>query len=159
MMTFKRHAGIYTLHLQQQLSISLDEAWSFFANPVNLEKITPPHMKFKITSEHVETMYAGQIITYSVSPMIGYTTNWVTEIKHVNEKHYFVDEQRCGPYKMWHHEHHFEETKQGVLMTDQVSYKIPFGFIGQLAQHLFVKKQLKKIFNHRYVYLAQKFNT
>lgn len=157
MVTITKHSGIYTLKVKQQLPISLDEAWEFFATPVNLEKITPDHMGFNITSELAEKMYCGQIITYKVAPLPGIKTSWVTEITHIEDKKFFVDEQRFGPYSMWHHEHHFEENEHGVMMTDKVSYKIPFGILGHIAQPLFVKNQLKKIFNHRIKALDEKF--
>ena len=94
-------------------------------------------------------MYPGQIISYKVAPLPGIKTNWVTEITHVQEGHFFVDEQRFGPYSMWHHEHHFHQEENQVLMIDKVSYKIPFGVLGHLAQLLFVKKQLREIFSYR----------
>ena len=133
----------------QQLPIGLSEAWDFFSSPKNLVKITPSHMKFKITSEIPDQMFPGEIITYKVAPVPGIFVNWVTEITHVEQNKSFVDEQRFGPYGMWHHEHHFEERDGGVFMTDRVSYKIPFGFLGHLAQKLFVKSQLKGIFEFR----------
>jgi ligand-binding SRPBCC domain-containing protein len=114
-------------------------------------------MGFRITSGTPGRMYEGQIITYRVSPFPGVRTNWVTEITQVSEGHYFVDEQRFGPYRMWHHEHRFEEQNGGVLMTDRVSYKLPFGFIGRMAHSLFVKNQLKQIFTFREAYLSQIF--
>jgi ligand-binding SRPBCC domain-containing protein len=149
MIQFEKHSGMYTLFVQQALPIGLDEAWHFFTQPGNLKKITPPHMGFDITSSNLEPIYAGQVITYKVSPIAGIKTNWITEITHVNDRKYFVDEQRFGPYSMWHHEHIFEETKDGVLMTDRVSYKIPFGPLGSIAQKLFIKKQLQSIFTFR----------
>lgn len=114
-------------------------------------------MGFKITTEEMDKMYAGQIISYKVAPLPGLKTNWVTEITHVENGKFFVDEQRFGPYKMWHHEHHFKEVDDGILMTDKVSYKIPFGFLGHLAQVLFVKNQLKDIFEYRVKVLEEKF--
>jgi len=149
MISFKSHSGIYSLEVTQFLKISLTEAWDFFSSPGNLSKITPEHMGFEITSEAPAKMYTGQIITYKVSPFPGVKTNWVTEIKHVSEGSFFVDEQRFGPYRMWHHEHHFEAKDDGVLMTDHVSYKLPLGFLGQMAHSLFVKNQLTQIFKHR----------
>lgn len=149
MIAFKSHSGIYTMEVQQYLNISLSEAWDFFSSPGNLSKITPPHMGFIITSGIPEKMYSGQIITYKVSPFPGIKTNWVTEITHVSEGQFFVDEQRFGPYRMWHHEHHFKIQDQGVLMTDRVSYKLPFGFLGRIAHVVFVKKQLTNIFAFR----------
>lgn len=158
MIQFKFHSGIYSLEVSQFIKISLSEAWNFFSSPGNLSKITPDHMGFEITSGIPEKMYTGQIITYKVSPILGIKTNWVTEITHVAEGRFFVDEQRFGPYRMWHHEHHFEVKGDGVLMTDRVSYKLPFGFLGRIAHSLFVKNQLKQIFEYREVYLSKAFN-
>jgi ligand-binding SRPBCC domain-containing protein len=149
MVTFKSHSGIYTLEVQQFVQLTLAEAWDFFSSPGNLAKITPPHMGFNITSGLTGKMYPGQIITYKVSPIQGIRTNWVTEITHVEHQSFFVDEQRFGPYKMWHHEHHFETQGDGVLMTDRVSYKLPFGVLGRIAHALFVRKQLEQIFKYR----------
>ncbi|MEQ9466815.1 MAG: SRPBCC family protein [Ekhidna sp.] len=157
MVEIKKHSGIYTLTVMQQLPIGLSEAWDFFSSPKNLEKITPDHMGFKITSGEPGSMYPGQIISYKVSPLPGIKTSWVTEITHVEEGKFFVDEQRFGPYSMWHHEHHFEENEKGVMMTDKVSYKIPFGFLGHIAQRLFVGRQLRGIFEYRVKVLEEKF--
>ena len=157
MVEIKKHSGIYTLTVMQQLPIKLSEAWGFFSSPENLTKITPAHMGFEITSGEPGRMYAGQIISYKVAPVPWMKTNWVTEITHVDEGKFFVDEQRFGPYSMWHHEHHFAENRNGVLMTDKVTYKIPFGFLGTIAQHLFVKRQLKGIFEYRVKVLDEMF--
>ena len=159
MTSVHKHSGIYTLTVHQQLPISLSEAWEFFSSPKNLTKITPKHMGFKITSGEPESMYTGQIITYRVAPLPGIKISWVTEITHVERNKFFVDEQRFGPYSMWHHEHHFTENEKGVYMTDKVSYKIPFGFLGHIAQKLFVKRQLEGIFNHRVKTLGEMFGT
>jgi ligand-binding SRPBCC domain-containing protein len=157
MIQFRSHSGIYTLEVNQFVKISLAEAWDFFSSPGNLSKITPDSMGFRITSGNPGKMYPGQIITYKVSPFAGIKTNWVTEITHVSEGRFFVDEQRFGPYRMWHHEHHFEEQNGGVLMTDRVSYKLPMGLLGRFAHFLFVKNQLKQIFVFREAYLSQMF--
>jgi len=157
MMTFKKHSGIYTMELKQTLPISIEKAWDFFSSPKNLAQITPKYMGFLITSEKVEKMHIGQIITYKIGILPGIKQNWVTEITHVQEGKFFVDEQRFGPYKMWHHEHVFEKTEAGILMTDRVSYKIPFGILGHIAQKLFVKKQVESIFNYRYKTLEELF--
>ncbi|OFX55974.1 MAG: hypothetical protein A2066_19955 [Bacteroidetes bacterium GWB2_41_8] len=157
MITFKSHSGIYTLEVQQFLNISLAEAWEFFSSPDNLAKITPPHMGFIITSGTPAKMYPGQIISYKVSPFPGFKTNWVTEITQVTNQCFFVDEQRFGPYQMWHHEHRFEVQGNGVLMTDRVSYKLPLGFLGRIAHAIFVKEQLKQIFSYRIAVMEQKF--
>jgi ligand-binding SRPBCC domain-containing protein len=157
MIRFKSHSGIYSLEVSQFMNIPLSEAWDFFSSPGNLAKITPEHMGFKITSGTPTKMYPGQIITYKVSPFPGVKTNWVTEITHVSEGSFFVDEQRFGPYRMWHHEHHFEVQNDGVLMTDRVSYKLPLGFLGRIAHSLFVKNQLKQIFEYREIFLEKEF--
>jgi len=140
----------HSIKTVQKIPISLDKAWDFFSNPANLKAITPDNMGFNIVSEHHgEKMYPGQIIEYTVKPVLGIPMYWMTEITHVAEKKFFVDEQRFGPYSMWHHQHHFKEIPGGVEMTDIVHYKNPLGFIGRLANTLFVKKQLNTIFNFR----------
>lgn len=159
MIHFKKHSGIYTLSTEQILNVPLQKAWDFFSSPENLEKITPSHMGFQITSEVDKKAYAGQIITYKVGILPGVKSNWVTEITEVKEQQFFIDEQRFGPYKMWHHEHWFEEMPDGkTIMKDKISYKIPFGFLGHIAQKIFIKKQLKTIFEHRFTTLENFFN-
>jgi ligand-binding SRPBCC domain-containing protein len=157
MIEVKRHSGIYTLVAKQELPITTSEAWEFLSNPGNLEKITPEHMGFEITSGKISKMYAGQIISYNVGILPGIKSKWVTEITHVKDGEYFVDEQRFGPYKMWHHEHIIEKSASGVVMTDKVSYKVPFGFLGRIAHGLFIKSQLHKIFKYRYNFLEKTF--
>lgn len=149
MIQFSNHSGIHTLYAEQEISTSLEEAWAFFSNPSNLAKITPDHMGFNITTPPAHAMFPGQIITYKVAGLPGIKMNWVTEITHVIENEFFVDEQRFGPYAMWHHEHHFKATDNGILMIDRISYKAPFGIIGRIANALFIKKQLKGIFEYR----------
>jgi ligand-binding SRPBCC domain-containing protein len=158
MINITKHSGIYTLKVKQSLMMTLDEAWSFFSNPQNLSKITPPEMGFNITSETSDSMYKGQIISYKVSPFLGLKINWVTEITNVNDKMFFVDEQRFGPYTMWHHEHLFMEVGDKIEMTDKVTFKLPGGFIGRLFAPFIVIPQLKKIFNHRIDILEKKLN-
>lgn len=157
MINIKKHSGIYTLTVEQELPISLTEAWAFFSTPANLAKITPSHMGFQISSGEPGKMYPGQIISYTIGLLPGIKSNWVTEITHVEENKFFVDEQRFGPYSMWHHEHHFEASKKGVLMTDKVSYKVPVGFLGRLFHPVIVKPQLKKIFSYRVKVLEEMF--
>ncbi len=148
---------VYSIKTVQLLPISLQEAWDFFSSPANLSTITPDHLGFQIVSKHHgEKMYAGQIIEYTVKPVLGIPLYWMTEISHVEDKKYFVDEQRFGPYCMWHHQHHFKETIAGVEMTDIVHYKLPLGILGRIAHCLFVKKQLKQIFDYRYKVVADK---
>ncbi len=159
MIRFSKHSGIYTLESHQELNISIEEAWKYFSSPVNLSAITPPKMKFMITSKLEEKVYKGQIITYKVCPIPYIKTNWVTEITEVKENSFFIDEQRFGPYAMWHHEHFFERLPNGnTLIKDKVSYKIPFGFLGHLAQKLFIKRQLNQIFQFRSKILNKLFN-
>lgn len=159
MIDLKKHSGIYTLSTEQILNVPLQQAWDFFSSPGNLQKITPSHMGFQITSEIDKKAYAGQIITYKVGVLPGIKSNWVTEITQVKEQQFFIDEQRFGPYKMWHHEHWFKELpEEKTVMKDKISYKIPFGFLGHIAQAIFIKKQLKEIFEHRYSTLEKLFN-
>lgn len=149
---------ISQLKSEQFLPITIDEAWAFFSSPKNLKKITPKSMGFDITSSNVdEEMYQGQIITYKVSPFAGIKTNWVTEITHVENKKYFVDEQRVGPYQIWHHEHLFKVVENGIKMKDIVTYKVPFGILGMILNKLFIKKRLKNIFEYRFNVLKEMF--
>nr|WP_255563667.1 SRPBCC family protein [Mucilaginibacter rivuli] len=133
------------------MPIALAEAWDFFSSPLNLTKITPEKMNFVIMSDFkADTkMYPGMFIRYKITPLFGIKMNWVTEITHVKDQEYFVDEQRTGPYAIWHHEHHFKPVKGGVHMTDILTYAIPYGIIGRLANRLLVKKQVKMIFAYR----------
>ncbi|MDA7810243.1 SRPBCC family protein [Flavobacteriaceae bacterium] len=140
---------LYQLKTKQNIPISIDKAWSFFSNPENLKEITPKEMNFTIISGANRSIYSGQIIQYKVTPMLGISTKWVTEITHVKEKEYFVDEQRFGPYALWHHKHFIKEIEGGIEMEDIVDYKIPFGLLGQFAHWLFVKNKLNQIFKYR----------
>lgn len=140
---------IYTLHRKQKIPISVDEAWDFLSDPKNLKTITPDYMGFNILSGAERPMYAGQIIQYIVTPVLGIKTKWVTEITHVVDKYYFVDEQRFGPYALWHHKHFIKEIKGGVEMEDIIDYKLPFGFLGSLMHPILVKPKLEEILNYR----------
>ena len=137
------------LKQEQFLPITLDEAWHFFANPVNLNKVTPDDMVFEIISDLPDTMYEGLLINYHLKPMLNISLNWCTEITYIKEKDYFVDEQRRGPYRMWHHEHHFKAVESGVLMTDILQYDIGKSVFGWLAGKLFVHKKIRAIFEYR----------
>ena len=148
---------IYTLHTKQNLPISIEEAWDFLSDPKNLKTITPDFMGFDIVSGADRKMYPGQIIEYIVKPVLGIPNKWVTEITHVVEGKYFVDEQRFGPYALWHHKHFLKEIPGGVEMEDIIHYKIPFGFIGQLVQPILVAPKLNQIFNYRKVKLIELF--
>jgi len=140
---------LYQLNAKQGLPISKEEAWGFLSDPGNLKTITPEHMGFHILSGTERKMFPGQLIQYKVSPFPGYTTKWVTEITHVRHGEYFVDEQRFGPYALWHHKHFITEVPGGVVIEDIIDYKIPFGLLGQLAHPVLVKGQLQNIFAYR----------
>jgi ligand-binding SRPBCC domain-containing protein len=149
---------IYNLKRTQFLPIALPEAWDFFSSPKNLSKITPEHMGFKILYiSGGDKAYAGQIIRYHVSILPGMKVHWVTEITQVKEHLYFIDEQRFGPYALWHHQHHFKEVPGGVEMTDEVNYAIPLGPLGRLAHFLFVGGEVNRIFEHRFKVLEAYF--
>ena len=151
---------VYYLERKQFLPITLDEAWRFFSSPRNLGKIPPPHMRFSILYvSGGENMYAGQLIRYHVNVLPGIRVHWVTEITHVHEPHHFVDEQRFGPYAMWHHQHFFREVDGGVEMTDVVNYAIPLGILGRFANCLFVEKQVNAIFEYRSMVLQERFRS
>lgn len=140
---------MYTLKKVQQLPISPEEAWDYFSNPANLSKITPKDMGFTIKGTPPEKMYPGLMIHYTVSPLFRIPMSWTTEITHVNEGVFFVDEQRSGPYSVWHHEHHFKPIEGGVEMTDIVTYKVPLGILGRLVHPFIVRPKLESIFNYR----------
>lgn len=140
---------VKTLTSTQVLPISMDLAWNFFSSPVNLNEITPADMTFRIISKLPDKMYPGLIIIYKVSPMFNIPMTWVTEITQVQEQRYFVDEQRKGPYRMWHHEHHFVEVEGGVEMTDILHYDVGKGIFGRIASWLFVDKRVREIFEFR----------
>jgi ligand-binding SRPBCC domain-containing protein len=142
---------VHVLKSIQRLPVSLEEAWGFFSNPKNLAILTPPSLNLKFTNELFgEEMYPGQIITYKVKPLFGIPLFWMTEITHVDKYKFFVDEQRKGPYALWHHQHHFLPVDGGVEMTDLVHYRVPFGIFGRLAHRLFIKKELDQIFKYRF---------
>jgi ligand-binding SRPBCC domain-containing protein len=142
--------AFYQLKKKQFVPASIDEVWDFISSPANLKEITPDYMGFDITSKDLpEKMYAGMIISYKVRPLLGIPVIWVTEITHVEDKRYFVDEQRIGPYTMWHHQHRIEPHGNGVMMTDIVSYKPSLGFLGSIANSLIIRKQLEAIFAYR----------
>lgn len=140
----------YRIKSVQVLPVTLEQAWKFFSDPNNLQHITPKAMGFTVKSEaHGDRIYHGQIIEYSLKPLLGIKMYWMTEITHVQEYRFFVDEQRFGPYSLWHHQHHFKEVPGGVEMTDIVHYRIPLGWLGDLANALFVRRKLDKLFAYR----------
>ncbi|MGB0882407.1 MAG: SRPBCC family protein [Vicingaceae bacterium] len=150
--------AFFQFEREQKINASMAEVWNFISSPKNLKEITPAYMGFDITSNNVnEKMYEGMLISYEVKPLLNIKTNWVTEITHIKEGHFFIDEQRMGPYKMWHHQHFIEEIPNGVLMKDIVSYIPPFGFVGSIANQLIIKRKLEQIFAFRKGALEKKY--
>ena len=141
---------VYTKEYKTFLPLNIEEAWDFFSSPRNLAKITPEHMGFIITSKfNDEKMYPGMLITYKVSPLMGIQMDWCTEITHVIDQKYFVDEQRFGPYSMWHHQHHFKIVDGGIEMTDIVNYAVPMGILGRMMNSIMISNEIEKIFSFR----------
>lgn len=150
---------MYFLKHTQKLPISIEEAWDFFSSPSNLEKLTPESLRFEVANRSENgKMYAGQIIEHTIRPLWNIPLKWVTEITHVRKPYYFIDEQRFGPYKFWHHEHRFNPTPEGVKMVDIVYYKMPFGPLGWLLHSLKVKEDLNAIFSYRHAKLEEIFS-
>lgn len=150
---------VYKKESVQYINASLEECWTFFSNPRNLQKITPKTMGFEITDFDNQSMYAGQIIQYKVSPLLGLKLSWTSEITQVKDKVYFIDDQRFGPYSFWHHKHFFEATANGVKMTDVIHYALPLGFLGRIVNVLIVKNKLREIFDYRQLKVNQLFNS
>lgn len=148
---------LYAFHSKQNLPISLQEAWDFISEPKNLAVITPPEMGFKTLSGDEKKMFSGQIIHYTITPIFGIKMQWVTEIKHAEDKKFFVDEQRFGPYAFWHHKHFLKEIPGGVEMEDLVHYVVPMGILGQLVHPFLVRPKLEKIFEFRRKVLLERF--
>jgi ligand-binding SRPBCC domain-containing protein len=149
---------VYTKEYKTFLPLGIEEAWDFFSSPRNLAKITPEHMGFIITSNfNDEKMYPGMLITYKVSPLLGIQMDWCTEITHVLDGKYFVDEQRFGPYSMWHHQHHFKVVEGGIEMTDIVNYAIPLGILGRMMNSIMISNEIEKIFTYREKKIAELF--
>ncbi|MCW1886840.1 SRPBCC family protein [Luteolibacter flavescens] len=148
---------LHSLYQEQTLPLSLDEAWSFFSSPRNLEAMTPPDLGFRIIHCPSDTMHEGQIIEYRVKALPLLWMTWVTEIKAVEDRRSFIDEQRFGPYRFWHHRHTFEAVEGGVKMTDLVHYALPFGPLGEIAHGLFVRRKLEGIFRFRREELDRRF--
>lgn len=149
---------VYSLKTVQRIPVSLAEAWDFFSSPANLKEITPSNLGFNIISKHHGMrMYPGQVIEYKVRPILGIPLYWMTEITHVADHQYFVDEQRFGPYSLWHHQHHFKTIEGGVEMTDIVHYKLPLWILGDIANTIMVRRQLQQIFEYRFTAVEQRF--
>jgi ligand-binding SRPBCC domain-containing protein len=150
---------LYRLRFTQKLPIHLSQAWDFFSNPANLSRITPAWLNFEVTSDLPERMYAGMLITYRIRPIAGLPLSWVTEITHVDEPYSFIDEQRFGPYRFWHHRHLFREKSDGIEVEDVVHYALPLGVIGRLINRLIIRRRLEEIFEFRRRALEEIFAT
>jgi len=149
--------GLHRFETVQTLPVGRAAAWDFFSDPKNLAVITPPEMSFEVTSPLPERVYAGLMVTYRVRPLLRIPVQWVTEITHVDEGRYFVDEQRLGPYRVWHHEHHFSEVAGGIEMRDIVHYAVPLGPLGDVLDRLVIGKRVEEIFAFRRRVLEQRF--
>ena len=150
--------AFYQFCREQKFKATLDEIWEFISSPGNLKEITPDYMGFDITTPGIsEKMYPGMIISYTVRPLWGIKTIWVTEITQVCDKQFFVDEQRMGPYVLWHHQHHIKPIEGGIIMHDIVSYAPPFGFLGRLANMFVIKRKLAEIFDYRQQALEKRY--
>lgn len=151
---------LHVIKTKQLIKSDIDTVWDFISSPANLAVITPKAMKFEIIGEKNENekMYEGQIIEYYVSPFAGIRVHWVTEITHLKDKEYFVDEQLSGPYSFWHHKHFLKAVDGGVEMTDIVHYKAPLAIFGKIANSLIIKKKLNSIFDYRYKKIEELFN-
>ncbi len=149
---------MYQLKRKQFVKTDIETCWSFFSSPANLSKITPSYMGFDVLTEVPEKMYEGLMIEYKVRPLLGIPMKWITEITHVKDLNYFVDEQRKGPYKIWHHEHNFKVVDGGVEMIDIVSYELPMGILGKMVHPIIVKKKLEEIFEYRFKVVEEYFN-
>ena len=151
---------VYQFYKEQIIPTSQSEVWEFISSPHNLKKITPPEMGFDITNKELsDKMYPGMIISYKVKPLPGFKTNWVTEITQVRDGEYFVDEQRVGPYKLWHHQHLLKEHEKEVIMHDLITYVPPLGFLGTIANKFMITDKLKEIFAFRELALIDIFGT
>ncbi|WP_080778437.1 SRPBCC family protein [Chryseobacterium phocaeense] len=148
----------HRLFREQQLNCTVETAWKFFSGAGNLSEITPKDMNFIVLTEmENDEIYEGMLIDYYVSPLFGIKMKWQTEIIKVDFQKSFIDFQKKGPYKLWHHHHEFIPNEKGVLMKDTVDYELPLGFLGEIAHTLFVKKKLEHIFNYRYKVLEEMF--
>ena len=151
--------AFYQFQAKQEISASRKEVWDFISSPANLKHITPDYMLFDVTSKNLPNkVYAGMMISYKVRPILGIEMDWLTEITHVREMEYFVDEQRQGPYALWHHQHQLEDISDGTLMTDIVTYAPPFGIIGSMANALMIRSKLNEIFKYRESAVTEYFN-
>jgi ligand-binding SRPBCC domain-containing protein len=149
---------LYTIEISQKIPATVEKVWEFISSPRNLKLITPDDLGFEVTTKDpAEKMYAGMLISYSVKPLFGIKMKWVTEISHIKEPEYFIDQQYSGPYKYWHHKHELKAIDGGVLMTDIINYKPPYGFLGAIANSLAIRKRLDEILKYRKAKLEEIF--
>lgn len=142
--------SIYQYKAEQFLPIDVEEAWNFFSSAKNLATITPKELDFKILTQLDNAeIYEGMKIDYIVKPLLKIPVHWQTEIVKVRRGVSFTDTQLKGPYKVWEHTHIFKAENGGVLMNDIINYELPFGFIGNIAHALFVRKKIENIFAYR----------
>ena len=151
--------SIYRIERSQVLPISIDSAWQFFSSPGNLPSITPPWLNLKIIGSVSPHMWAGMLINYHVTPLLGLQIRWLSEITHVDAPRFFVDEQRLGPYRLWHHEHFFHVCEAGVQVDDIVSYALKYAVLGTLIHAIWIKKRLQTIFDFRSSALRRRFRS
>ena len=149
---------LYKIENKKIIKSDIKNCWDFFSDPLNLEKLTPGNMFFKINLKEKRSVYPGMLIDYSIKPILNLKFKWITEITAVEKNKYFIDEQRFGPYKFWHHQHFFNETDEGTEITDEVKYILPFGIFGQLIHPLIVKPKLDEIFKYRNIQIDKIFN-
>jgi len=155
----KHRGGLYTLYAKQTVAKEIDSIWDFFRKPRNLNKLTPDDVEFKIISGKSDDFYEGKLISYKIKPFKMFNFNWVTEISQVKVGSYFIDNQIFGPYKMWHHEHHFKSNGDGTTdIIDKVKYKLPFYILGRLMHKMFIRKKLFNIFMFRQKKINDLFN-
>lgn len=147
----------YTFTVQQYLPIPITKAWEFFSSPGNLALITPPEMEFKILSKHKTPIYEGMHIDYIVKPLAKIPLKWKTEIGKTIELTEFTDRQLKGPYVKWEHHHSFIPFDKGTMMKDEVVYRLPLGFIGDILNKLLVRKKIQYIFTYRKIILIKLF--
>jgi ligand-binding SRPBCC domain-containing protein len=148
---------LHRLEVCQRLALSSEAAWDFFSDPANLASITPPWLAFEIASPLPAAIHPGLIIRYRIRPLGRAALSWVTEITHLRVGEFFVDEQRFGPFRFWHHQHHFRPCTGGVEMTDLVHYRLPFGPLGEFFHRWLVETRLQAIFSYRRQILANRF--
>ena len=141
---------VHVLEREQRLPQPPDQAFEFFSDAFNLERITPPLLKFKVTTPPPIEMHEGTLISYRLR-IRRVPVKWLTRIEEWKPGERFVDRQLKGPYKLWHHTHTFESDGDGgTVMRDVVRYEMPLGPLGDLARKLLVERDLDEIFDYRY---------